>query len=93
MKDVELQLFARASLALLAVSPDPYFYRFIYLIPIQVQAAAGLYWIVTNLENVRGSYKTSETFRMAVTSIVILVVLFLLKYSLRSVDEAILHIL
>jgi hypothetical protein len=80
------------SIALLAVSPDPFYYRFIYLVPIQAQAAAGLCWMVTKL-NLRGLFKTSETFRLAITSVTVLTVLFLLNYSLRSVDEAIIHIL
>jgi len=81
------------SLALLVVPPDPYYYRFIYLVPIQVQAAAGLTWTVTKLESVRDKFKTSETFHMAITSIIVLVLLLLLNYALRSVDEAIIHIL
>ena len=81
------------SLALLAVSPDPFYYRLVYLIPIQIQAAAGLHWILNKLENVEGRLRTSETFHMLKTSIIILVALFLLNYSLRSVDGAVIHIL
>jgi hypothetical protein len=81
------------SLALLAVSPDPFFYRLVYLVPIQIQAAAGLFWILKKLENVRGYFKTSETFGVLQISIIMLVVLFLLNYSLRSVDISTIHIL
>jgi hypothetical protein len=81
------------SLALLAVTPDPYYYRFLYLIPIQVQAAAGLLWIINKLEVLRGWFKTDRNLRAFKTLIVVLTVLFLLNYALRSVDEAIIHIL
>jgi hypothetical protein len=81
------------SLALLVVAPDPYYYRFIYLIPFQVQAAAGLYWTVTKLEDMRGRFKMSETSRTAITMAVVLVVLFLLNCALRSVDEATIQII
>jgi hypothetical protein len=81
------------SLALLVVTPNPYYYRFIYLVPIQVQAAAGLYWILNMLEKTMLSFKSSEAFRVLKTTIVVLVVLFMLNYALRSVDEAIIHII
>jgi hypothetical protein len=80
------------SLALLAVSPDPYYYRFLYLIPIQVQAAAGLLWIINKLGYVRNWFKTSGNLRTFKILIVILVVLLLLNYALRSVDVASVHI-
>jgi len=81
------------SLALLAVTPDPYYYRFLYLIPIQVQAAAGLLWTINKLEVLRGWFKTDRNLRIFKILIVVLAVLFLLNYALRSVDEAIIHIL
>jgi hypothetical protein len=81
------------SLALLAVTPDPYYYRFLYLIPIQVQAAAGLFWIISKLGFVRSWFKAGRNLRTFKILTVTLVVLFLLNYALRSVDEAILHIL
>jgi len=80
-------------LALLAVSPDPYYYRFLYLIPIQVQAAAGLLWAISKLEFVRGWFKANRNFLTFKILIVMLAVLLLLNYALRSVDEAIIHIL
>jgi hypothetical protein len=76
------------SLTLLAVSPDPFYYRLIYLIPIQIQAAVGLCWILDRIDLVRYSVESIETLRMLKMSIVILTVLFLLNYSLRSVEEA-----
>jgi hypothetical protein len=81
------------SLALLVVTPDPYYYRFIYLVPFQVQAAAGLYWIVTKLENMRSRLNMSETSRTAIAITIALVALFLLNYALRSVDETSIQII
>jgi len=81
------------SLALLAVSPDPYYYRFLYLIPIQVQAAAGLVWVIGKLEFARGWFKTDRNLQTFKILIIVLVVLFLLNYALRSVDEALVRIL
>jgi hypothetical protein len=81
------------SLALLVVTPDPYYYRFIYLVPFQVQAAAGLCWIVTKFENMRSRLEMSETSRTATAIAIALVVLFLLNYALRSVDEASIQII
>jgi hypothetical protein len=81
------------SLALLAVTPDPYYYRFLYLIPIQVQAAAGLLWTISKLEVIRGWFKADRNFRALKILILMLAVLFLLNYALRSVDEALIHIL
>ena len=47
------------SLALFVVSPSTfYFYRLVYLVPFQVLAAAGLYWIVGRLENVTNTKKS-----------------------------------
>ncbi|MGA2308611.1 MAG: hypothetical protein ABSG57_03555 [Candidatus Bathyarchaeia archaeon] len=81
------------SLALLAVTPDPYYYRFLYLIPIQIQAAAGLVWIISKLGYVRSWFKHDRNLRTFKILTVMLVVLFLLNYALRSVDEALVHIL
>jgi len=81
------------SLALLIVSPDPYYYRFLYLIPIQIQAAAGLLWITSKLELMKSWFKTERNLRTFKILIVILVVLVLFNYALRSVDEAVVHIL
>jgi hypothetical protein len=81
------------SLALLAVAPDPYYYRFLYLIPIQVQVAAGLLWTTSKLEVLRGWFKADRHFRVLKILIVVLVVLLLLNCALRSVDEALIHIL
>jgi hypothetical protein len=81
------------ALALLAVSPDPYYYRFLYLIPIQIQAAVGVVWIMTRLEVVKSWFKTNRNFRIFKILIVVLIVFFLFNYALRSVDEALVHVL
>jgi hypothetical protein len=81
------------SLALLALSPDPYYYRFLYLIPIQVQAAAGLLWTISKLQFARSWFKANRNLRTFKILIVMLAILLLLNYALRSVDEAIIHIL
>jgi hypothetical protein len=80
-------------LAILAVSPDPYYYRFIYLIPIQIQAAAGLHWTLDKLGHARASLETGKTLRTAPILIATLVLLMLLNYALRSVDNAPLYVL
>jgi hypothetical protein len=81
------------SIALLAVSPDPFYIRFTYLIPLQIPAASGLLWVIEKLEDRWGRFKTNETFRTLTISIVVLVVLFLLNYALRSVDGALIQML
>jgi hypothetical protein len=81
------------SLALLVVAPDPYYYRFIYVVPLQVQAAAGLCWTVTKLENMRSRLDMSKTSRAAIATAAALVALFLLNYALRSVNEATIQII
>jgi hypothetical protein len=81
------------SLALLATPPD-LFYRIIYLIPMQIPAAAGLYWILDKLKGMEARFRVSEKYsRVLERSLVALVALFLLNYALRSVDEAMIHVL
>ena len=79
------------SLAILAVSPDPYYYRFLYIIPIQIQAATGLQWIINKLGQTYLEYKHDWIRRTAPLLITILILLFLLNYAMRSVDTAPLH--
>jgi hypothetical protein len=81
------------SLAILAVSPDPYYYRFIYLIPIQIQAAAGLHWTLDRLGHTRSSLETDRTLRTAPILIATLVLLLLLNFALRTLQQAPLHLL
>lgn len=82
------------SLALLAVSPDPYYYRLTYLIPIQIQAAAGLQWALNRLEHLKALSKPgSLLLRVVSVSIITLTVLLMLNYALRSADEAVVNML
>ena len=79
------------SLALFGVSPSTfYFYRLVYLVPFQVLAAAGLYWIVSRLEKAM-SAKKNWVFAVLKIVVITLVVLFLLNYALRSADGTVLH--
>ena len=82
------------SLALLAVSPgqDFLYYRLIYLIPLQILAAAGLCWILNKLQDTERKGKLNATsFYILKILLITLVVLLLLNNSLRSVDEAVTH--
>lgn len=82
------------SLTLLAVSPDPYYYRLTYLIPIQIQAAAGLHWALSKLEHLKAFSKPgSLLLRVVSVSIITLAVLLMLNYALRSADEAVVNML
>jgi len=81
------------SLVLLATPPD-IFYRIIYLIPMQILAAAGLHWILDRLKGMEVRFRVSEKYsRVLEISLVALVALFLLNYALRSVDETMIHVL
>jgi hypothetical protein len=76
------------SITLLAVSHDLY-HRSIYLIPIQILASIGLLWIFDKFEEKMGRLHEHEfLFNSLKILIVALVMLFLLNYSLRSVDES-----
>jgi hypothetical protein len=82
------------SLALLAVSPgqEMFFYRLVYLIPFQILAAIGLHSIFNRLKDVERKFKLSATHSYVLRILFFtLVVLFLLNYSLRSVDEAMIY--
>jgi hypothetical protein len=75
------------------VSPESYFfYRILYLLPCQVLAALGLFWAfrkIGRLQIPQGNKKVL-LFKIAV---MVLVVLFLLNYALRSVDGAPLYLI
>ncbi|TFH25038.1 hypothetical protein E4G67_01395 [Candidatus Bathyarchaeota archaeon] len=81
------------SLALLVVSAENFmFYRIVYLVPLQILAAIGVFWLLNNLENgmrLKGG-KSFWLFRIAVF---VLVVFLFVNYALRSVDGAPLHML
>jgi len=53
---------------------------------LEIQAAAGLYLKINKLEDTNGNSKIGRIFRMLTISIIMLIVLFLLNYSLRMMD-------
>jgi len=82
------------SLALLAIPPgqESLYYRVIYLIPFQILAAIGLCWILNKLKDIEHKFKLNRTYSYILrASLFTLVVLFLLNYALRSVDEAVIY--
>jgi len=82
------------SLALLAISSgqELFFYRLIYLIPLQILATIGLHSIFSWLKDVERKFKLNATYSCTLRMLLFtLVVLFLLNYSLRSVDEAMIY--
>ena len=84
---------ALPSLALFVVSPSNFFfYRLVYLVPFQVSAATGLYWLASRLANLMNP-KKSPVFQVLKYVVIILVVLFLLNYALRSADGTVLHLI
>jgi membrane protein CcdC involved in cytochrome C biogenesis len=83
------------SLALLIISPgqEMFIYRLVYLIPFQILAAIGLNSIFNKLKDVERKFKLSATYSYVLRILLFtLIVLLLLNYSLRSVDEAIIYI-
>lgn len=79
--------------ALLAFSPESFFYyRIVYLIPIQIFAASGLCLVLDKLEMIT-RIKSEKSFLVLKVLIVLLVIAFLLNYSLRASDVIPLQIL
>jgi len=79
--------------ALLMFSPESFFYyRIVYLIPIQIFAASGLCLALDKLEAAT-KLKSEKSFQMLKVLIVLLVVAFMFNYSLRVSDVIPLHIL
>jgi hypothetical protein len=79
------------SLVLLTISPaqDAFYYRLVYLVPFQILAALGLQSILNKLKDTEQKFKLNSAYsRLLNLLLVSLVMLFLLNYSLRSVDEA-----
>jgi hypothetical protein len=79
------------SLALFAMSPaqEVLYYRLVYIIPIQILAAIGLRTIFNRIEDAERKLKLNPTHSYILRILLFtLVVLLLLNYSLRSVDEA-----
>ncbi len=81
------------SLALLVVSSENFmFYRFVYLVPFQILAAIGIFWLLNKFENamqLKGS-KSAWYFTVIILS---LIVFLFANYALRSFDGAPLHLL
>ena len=81
------------SLALLVVSAENYmFYRIVYLLPFQILAASGVFWLLNNFENAM-RLKSSKIAWLLKMVVLVLIVLLFANYALRSVDGAPLHML
>ena len=81
------------SLVLLVVSAENYmFYRVVYVVPLQVLAAIGMFWMLSNFESAIG-FRNSKIAWVAKIAIFIVVVLLFANYALRSVNGAPLHML
>lgn len=81
------------SLALLFFAPDSFlYYRIVYLLPIQIFAAAGLSFSLSKLEKIKGN-NPEKTMNLLKILIITLVILILLNYSLRVSDVVPLHVL
>ena len=85
---------AAVSSTLLFLSAESYFfYRMMYLVPIQIFAAFGLSWCLSGFDRF-SVLNEKRTLRVVFkVLLVILVVLFLLNAALRSVESAPLHLL
>lgn len=80
------------SLALLLVSSENYmFYRIFYLIPFQVLATMGVFWVFGFIEN-RFRLNGSRIYWLFKIAFLLLVFFVLMNYALRSVDGAPLHL-
>jgi len=83
------------SLAIFALVPgsENLYYRIAYVIPFQIPAAIGLYWLLSKLRSTLNSSSTSTTyFKLFQILIITLVILLLFNYSIRTVDEAMIQI-
>ena len=81
-----------SSLVLFVGSPNTYFfYRVLYLVPFQVFAAAGFFWIFEKIES-HTKFSLNKEFQLLEAAAFILIVLFFLNYSLRSIDSAAFYI-
>ena len=81
------------SLALLVVSAENYmFYRIVYVVPLQILAAIGVFWVLNNFESGL-RFKDSKISWLLKIVILVLIMLVFANYALRSVDGAPLHML
>ncbi|NWG09039.1 MAG: hypothetical protein HXX80_01785 [Nitrososphaerales archaeon] len=82
------------SLALFFVSPESeaLYYRLVYLIPFQILAAMGLKWILDKVKDMEIKFKIDRTYsHIIIVLMIVLTMLLLFNYSLRSVDEAMIY--
>ncbi|MCP8314404.1 MAG: hypothetical protein H3Z53_08565 [archaeon] len=79
---------------LIVSSQEWLYWRIVYVIPFQIPAAIGLYWLLNKLRSMlHSSSTTTKTyFRLFQILIVAFILLFLFNYSLRSVDMAMIQI-
>lgn len=88
---IMLLWIAVLSLPLLVFAPGQnmlVFYRLVYLVPVQILAAIGLQLILNRLKDAERKLKLSTRHSYILRMLLFtVVVLFLLNYSLRSVDE------
>jgi hypothetical protein len=68
------------------------FYRIVYLVPFQVLAAIGVFWLFSYSDKIL-FFRGGRMFWILKILILVLVVLFFFNYALRSVDGAPLHML
>jgi len=81
-----LLLVAVPSLLLLKVSPEGFlYYRLVYLVPVEILAAAGIYWITNKLRS-RSSSNVCNSVKILRIVLLGFVILFLLNYALRLAD-------
>ncbi|MEM3437407.1 MAG: hypothetical protein QXP55_02570 [Nitrososphaerales archaeon] len=79
------------SLAILALVPgsENLYYRIAYVIPFQIPATIGLYWLLNKLGSKLDLSSTSTIYLKLLQILIIgLIILLLFNYSLRSVDMA-----
>ncbi len=80
-------LVAVPSLILLKVSPEGFlYYRLVYLVPVEILAAAGFYWLINRVGDWIGS-ENSKMCQIIKFLLVALVILFFLNYALRLADS------
>ncbi len=79
-------LVAVPSLILLKVSPEGFlYYRLVYLIPVEILAAAGICWITNRLKTQNNS-NLENSFKILSILLVVFVIIFLLNYVLCLAD-------
>ncbi len=80
------------SLALFFVSEDYLLYRLLYVIPVQILAVLGIFWVFEVVEK-KYILKNNKVYLACKVVGLLLIFLIMLNYSLRSVEGAPLHLL